>query len=147
MTSFHTVRKQLRVQTHSSSSSSFFFFFSSFYHGCPSPGPLVFQIQAGAPSLRLTGPFFRCPCPPQRRAVGEEHLCSLLRVWSSFLQDLLSWFTSLFLFWGRISASVSKHKRKEKKQHVKTSSSSRWVRRNNTVLMVDVLPWCSGIYD
>lgn len=49
MTTFHTVRKQLRVQTHSSSSSS------ASHRACPSPGPLVFQFQAGPPHLRPAG--------------------------------------------------------------------------------------------
>lgn len=49
MTTFHTVRKQLRVQTHSSSSSS------ASHRACPSPGPLVFQFQARPPRLRPAG--------------------------------------------------------------------------------------------
>lgn len=131
MSSFHTVSRQLRVQTHSSSSSStssiFFFFSSSFHRGCPWPGPLVFQIQAGAPSLRPAG-----TCSAARVRLNAEQRVRntsvpFFRVRSSFLQDLLLWFTSLFLFWGRISASVSKHRRKEKKNNVsiKTSCLSR----------------------
>lgn len=50
MTAFHTARKQLRVQTHSSSSSS-----SSSHRACPSPGPLVFQFQTVPSCLRPAG--------------------------------------------------------------------------------------------
>lgn len=100
-------------------------------------------VSGGPSSSEACGNMFSCPFPPEHRAEGEEDLGSLLHVRSSFPQDLLSWFTSLFLFWGRISASVSKDK--IKKQRDMSKSSTGWGGGNDTGLMVDALLWRSGI--
>lgn len=89
MTTFHTVRKQLRVQTHSSSSSS------ASHRACPSPGPLVFQFQAGRPHLRPAG---ICSAARFHPNIEQRARKTSVPFFMYDPQDLLSWFTSLFLF-------------------------------------------------
>lgn len=77
---------------------------------------LVFQFQAGAPRLRPAGicsaARFHLNVAQRARKTSVPFFMYDPR---SF-QDLLLWFTSLFLFWGRISAS--KDNKKIKKQNV-----------------------------
>lgn len=56
-------------------------------------------VSGGPSSSEAFRNMFSCPFS-FHQAEGQEdnNLCSLLHVRSSFLKDLLSWFTSLFLF-------------------------------------------------
>lgn len=101
---FHTIEKQRKVKTR-----SFFFSFFSFSRAhrltfisvsSPSFGLLVFQFSGGAVFFPRPSGICSAAHFLSRLAKGpaDDNLCSFLHVRSSFLQDLLSRFTSHLLF-------------------------------------------------